>query len=248
MKGRTTWVQVFPGSDGKDRLVMTYNRYGGGAPKSNNLRVNGYDYNGIFVAGALMARFWREPNGDLVLSQPTCKNGQTVHGEFAGLSMTDDSWRRLVAASNPDAYSPSEYEWTNLGPVVSVMSGSTAIARGPMFENYGNVNEFVARFSISGDGETRVGIWDYGHVNMMTRTDSGASIGWRVKVKVDEAGFLKDATVESSWDEIERTHSVGGIATQMGEPAPWSDWETRRVHVADGGNLVEVRQVTFEDR
>lgn len=247
MKGRTTWVQMFHGPDGKDRLVMTYNRYGGGAPNSNNLRVNGYDYNGIFVAGVLVSRFWREANGDLVISQPTCTNTTRVNGEFSGLTSKDENWRRLVAASNPDAYSPSEYEWTSLGTSVSVIRGNSAYVSGPTMANYGNVDEFVTGVSLRGDGETRYGVWDYGHVNMTTRVVDGAAISWRVKVSVDKNGFLKKAEILSSWDEIEKTHAIGGIATQPGEPAPWSDWETRYVHNSGGGDLVEVRQVTFED-
>ena len=247
MKGRTTWAQMFVGNDGRDRLVMTYNRYGSGAPMRNNLRVNGYDFNGIFVAGVLMARFWRDVNGELILAQPTCKNARTVVGDFNGLASKGASWRRLVAASNPDAYSPSEYEWTNTGTSESVMRGSTATVQGPMTKNYGNVNEFVAGFSLNGDGESKIGYWDYGHVHMYTRVVPGASVGWNVRVKVDDFGFIEESEVISSRDEIERRHAVGGTVERPGEPAPWSDWEERYKSDSDGGYLVAVRQVTSDD-
>ena len=226
MKGRTSWVQMFAGDDGKDRLVMSYNRYGGGAPNWNNLRVNGYDFNGIFVLGVLVNRFWRDANGDLIISQKHCRQRMPANLDVP-LSRTVNSWRRLVQESHPGdgTYSPSEYEWGWLGESVGGVGAGPVLVFGPQQKNLGPVGSLSES------------------VTIQEANAPWGSVGFRVNATVDENGILQGADVLDSWEDVVTTRAHGSYESSD----HWADFETRTVVEGGGRDLVEVREVTVED-
>lgn len=239
MKGRTSWIQMFTGDDGKDRLVMTYNRYGAGAPNWNNLRVNGYDYNGIFVAGVLVDRFWRDANGDLIISQPRCIGGGLTKIS-SSYTMETSGWTRLVKESHPGdgTYGPGDYEGYSTGGTVSTLEPSDVRAIGVLYKNFGNVGNFSVNVGLQGMGHTK-SVNVYGFV----REYDDAQIALRVNVNVDESGFLVDFEVLDSWEDVNVTRTHGSFESSD----HWADFEHVEATQSSGRELIEVRKVTVED-
>ena len=239
MKGRTTWVQVFTGADGKDRLVMTYDRGGAGAPNWNNLCVTGYDYNGIFVAGVLVDRFWREVNGDLVISPPRCRNNSLVNIS-SSYTMKTSSWTRLVQESHPEdgTYDPSEYEGHSTGSSISVLNSSRVYVHGELYKNFGNVNHFSINVGLEGQGYTKTV-----NVHGIERVYDDAQVAFKVNVDVDENGFLVNHEVLGSWTDVDITLAHGSFESSD----HWAQFENTSTFESTGKDLVEVREITDDD-